>query len=270
MRARWILSGFIGACIGLVPAVANATTASLPFTIVSAGDSITRGFDAGFDCILQDCPQYSWSTGDSGVVLSQYARLLALNPALSGRNFNLAKTGAKMADLVGQLQIAGYFKADYVTVLIGGNDLCTSTTSTMTPTQTFFQNFYSALAQFFYYDPNGKVFVSSIPDLLQLWNTLHTNSNAVGAWSTFHICQSMLSTANTDADRTAVENQEAIDNYILANVCAAFPNCRWDGYAVNAFRFPVADVSPIDFFHPSVRGQADLAAVTWARSFWAT
>ena len=268
MPAKTLTVGLIALGIALVPLTAQASSTPVPFTIVSTGDSITRGFDAGFDCLLQDCPNYSWSTGDSGMVNSQYLRMLALNPGISGRAFNLARTGARVGDLASQLQVAGYFHAEYVTVLIGANDLCTSSAATMTPTQTFFTQFYTALAQFFYYDPNGKLFVSSIPDLLQLWSTLHTNSNAVGAWSTFHICQSMLSTANTDADRQLVAQQEAIDNYIMANVCASFANCRWDGYAVNAFRFPASDASPIDYFHPSVTGQADLGAVTWAASYW--
>ena len=268
IKRRWmcgLLGGLLG---GLVPITGAASEVPLPYTIVSTGDSITRGFDAGFDCILTDCVQYSWSTGASAQVNSHYSRLLALNPGISGRSFNLARTGARVADLAGQLQVAGYFKAEYVTVLIGANDVCTSSAATMTPTQTFLTQFYTALAQFFYYNPNGKLFVSSIPDILQLWSILHTNRNAVGAWSTFHICQSMLSTANTDADRQAVAQQLAIDNYILAGVCAVFPNCRWDGYAAFAYRFTVTDVSPIDYFHPSVSGQMHLSAVTWPTSFW--
>ena len=30
------------------------------------------------------------------------------------------------------------------------------------------------------------------------------------------------------------------------------------------------EVSKIDYFHPNVAGQADLAAVTWAASYWGT
>ena len=266
---RRSIGGLLLALIGaLAPISATSAETPLPYTIVSAGDSITRGFDAGFDCILTDCVQYSWSTGSSALVSSHYSRLLALNPGIAGRNFNLAKTGAKVADLAGQLQVAGYFKADYTTALIGANDVCTSSAATMTPTQTYLTQFYTALAQFFYYNPNGRLFVSSIPDIQQLWSLLHTNRNATGAWSTFHICQSMLSASNTEADRQAVAQQLAIDNYIMANVCAVFPNCRWDGYAAYAYRFTTADVSPIDFFHPSVVGQMHLGSVTWQTSFW--
>jgi len=267
MKLRFLCGAAIAGLACLVPVTASAAT-PLPYTIVSTGDSITRGFDAGFDCILTDCVQYSWSTGASGLVNSHYTRLVTLNPGLSGRGFNLAKTGARVADLAGQLQIAGYFKADYVTVLMGANDVCTSSAATMTPTQTFFTQFYTALGQFFYLNPNGRLFVASIPDVRQLWTLLHNNANATGAWNTFHICQSMLSATNTDADRDAVAQQEAIDNWIMANVCAAFANCRFDGYATYAYRFTAGDVSPIDYFHPSVTGQMHLGGVTWPASFW--
>jgi len=264
-----------GALIAVFAAVlgpSQAAAAAVPFpnSMVSTGDSITRAFDMNLDCLLKDCPQYSWSTGDSTQVLSQYRRLLAVNPGISGHNYSLAKTGSKVADLVGQLAYAGYFKADYVTVLMGANDLCTSSAATMTPTASFLNSFYTALSYYFYYNPGGHVFVSSIPDIFQLWATMHTNQNALNAWSLFKICQSMLAASNTDADRQAVVQQEAVDNYILANVCLVFPNCRWDNYATNTFKFPAADVSTIDFFHPNLAGQNDLAAVSWKASYWGT
>jgi hypothetical protein len=40
-------------------------------------------------------------------------------------------------------------------------------------------------------DRDPYVFVSSIPNLYQLWEVLHTNSLAGWVWADFHICQSM-------------------------------------------------------------------------------
>ena len=57
---------------------------------------------------------------------SQYRRLLAVNPAISGHGFNDAKTGAKMVDLDGQVTTAAGQGVQYLTVLMGANDLCTS------------------------------------------------------------------------------------------------------------------------------------------------
>jgi hypothetical protein len=152
---------------------------------------------------------------------------------------------------------------------MGANDLCTSSAITMTPTQSFARQFYTALAYYFYYNPGGHVFVSSLPDIYQLWSVLHTNSTATHVWNLFHICQSMLATSNTDADRQKVVDQEAADNSALATVCTTyFANCLWDNYTTFNFKFPVSDVSTVDYFHPNPNGQADLASTTWAASFW--
>ena len=255
---------------GPAPAVA-ATNPQLPNSMAAAGDSITRGFDVTGTCLLRDCPNFSWSTGSDSRVGSQYTRILGLNPAITGHQYNIAKTGAKMADLANQLVQAGYYKIDYVTVLMGANDLCTSSAATMTPTQTFVSQFYTALADYFYFNPGGHVFVSSIPNIFQLWATLHSNSSATGTWALFKVCQSMLAKANSDADRQKVVDQETADNQELGYVCTTFfPNCRWDNGATFNVNFPAAEVSKIDYFHPNIAGQADLAKVTWAASYWAT
>jgi len=256
----------------LVPVPALATTnPPLPNSIAAAGDSITRGFDVTGTCLLRDCPNFSWSTGSDASVNSHYLRILRLNSAIAGHQYNIAKTGAKMAALANQLVQAGYYKIDYVTVLMGANDLCTSSAASMTPAQTFVNQFYTALADYFYFNPGGHVFVSSIPDIYQLWSTLHTNLSATSTWSLFHVCQSMLAKANTDADRQKVVDQERLDNYLLGYVCTTFfPNCRWDNSATFNAKFSAVEVSKIDYFHPNVAGQAHLAAVTWAASYWAS
>ena len=268
--ARWLVGSVVaGVFVALFAVPAPAASIQLPNTMAAAGDSITRGFDANGSCLLRDCPQLSWSAGTDASVNSHYSRLVALNPGLSGHGYSVAKTGVKMVDLAGQLRTAGYYKIDYVTVLMGANDLCTSSAATMTRTYDLAVQFYKALAYYFYYNPDGHVFVSSIPDVYQLWSVLHTNARAKAVWSTFRICQSLLAASNTDADRQMVVDQEAADNSALAYVCTTyFARCRWDNMATFNFKFPVSDVSTVDYFHPSPAGQADLAATTWAASYW--
>jgi lysophospholipase L1-like esterase len=253
------------------PTAPAATTAvALPNSIASTGDSITRSFNATTSgCFLSDCPQYSWSTGTS-TVSSHYQRILAANPAIAGNVYNDAKTGAKMTALDGQVKTAAAQGVQYLTVMMGANDVCTSSRSTMTPTATLQSQFQTALTDFFAADPNAHVFVSSIPNVYQLWSVLHTNSTARSAWSSFGICQSMLASTNTEADRQAVLSQEQADNSALAKVCAQFANCKWDNLATFNYQFAASDVSTIDYFHPSVSGQTHLAATTWGASFWPT
>jgi lysophospholipase L1-like esterase len=269
-----LTSAALASAVSLAPAasVASAATTAvaLPNSMASTGDSITRSFNATTSgCFLSDCPQYSWSTGTS-TVSSHYQRILAANPQISGNVFNDAKSGAKMIDLDAQLKTAASQAAQYVTVMMGANDVCTSSRATMTPTATLQSQFQTALTDFFAADPNGHAFVSSIPNVYQLWSVLHTNSSARNAWSSFGICQSMLASTNTEADRQAVLSQEQADNNALATVCAQFVNCKWDNLATFNYQFAASDVSTIDYFHPSISGQTHLAATTWGASFWPT
>ncbi len=249
-------------------APASATTVALPNSMASTGDSITRAFDIDLLHVLQDSPQYSWSTGYNSKVNSEYRRILAANAGVSGHEYNDAKTGAKMAALDGQLKTAAGQNVDYVTVLMGANDVCTSSSSTMTPTATFQSQFQQAMADFTAADPHAHIFVSSIPNIYQLWSVLHTNFAAESAWTLYGICQSMLSLSNTSTNRQKVAAQEQADNQVLANVCAAYAQCRWDRYATYNFKFPASDVSTVDYFHPNLAGQNALAATAWSAGYW--
>ena len=250
-----------------------ATAVPLPNSMASTGDSITRAYDSTSNgCFLSDCPQYSWSTGTAAAtsVNSQYQRILAANSAISGHVYNDAKTGAQMSALDGQLTTAASQAVQYATVLMGANDVCTSSIATMTPTATFEAEFQTALTDFFNADPNAHVFVSSIPNVYQLWSLEHTNSTAEFEWQSFKICQSMLSASNTEAQRQTVLSQEQADNNALASVCAQFANCKWDNLATFNYAFKTSDISTIDYFHPSVSGQNTLAGITWGASYWPT
>jgi hypothetical protein len=138
----------------------------------------------------------------------------------------------------------------------------------MTSTATFRAQFSQATATLMAQDRKPYVFVSSIPNLYQLWQVLHTNSLARWAWANFHICQSMLAATNTETQRQQVVTREVAFNQVLADVCAAYARCRWDDKAVYNYRFSASQVSALDFFHPSLSGQAALAQVTWAASWW--
>jgi lysophospholipase L1-like esterase len=254
--------------VGLVAQPAWAAP-PLPSSMAAIGDSITRAYDVC--CSYGDHPGQSWSTGSTSYdgITSHYERIKQLNPAITGHAYNDAVTGAKMAQAPNQASQAVSQGARYVTILMGANDLCTSSPSSMTSTATFRAQFSQATATLMAQDRKPYVFVSSIPNLYQLWQVLHTNSLARWAWANFHICQSMLAATNTETQRQQVVTREVAFNQILADVCAAYARCRWDDKAVYNYRFSASQVSALDFFHPSLSGQAALAQVTWAASWWA-
>jgi lysophospholipase L1-like esterase len=256
--------------IGLTPAVAAATP-PLPASIAAVGDSITQAASSG-GSLGTDYPQNSWSTGTNATVNSHYLRLLALNSAISGRNYNRSVSGAKIADLNGQMQNVVALQPDYLTVLIGGNDLCTNTVGEMTSVTSFRSQFSTAIATLAAGSPNTNVYVSSIPNVYHLWELFKSNFWARFIWSVGNVCQSLLanptSTTGADVARRAAVAQRNVDfNTQLAQVCAASAHCRWDGNAAYNTVFTTSDAAG-DYFHPSISGQAKLAAVSWGASYW--
>ncbi|MGH9291228.1 MAG: GDSL-type esterase/lipase family protein [Acidimicrobiales bacterium] len=251
------------------PGHKRAQAAPLPTSIASLGDSITEAFDATpTRHILSDQPQYSWSTGYSPAVDSQYERLvLAGDRAVKGRHFDDASSGAKMFQLRAQAERAVAQRAAYVTILMGANDLCTRTAAAMTPVAAFRRELDQALSVLAA-RPGARVFVSSIPNLYRLWQVLHHNPIAESRWA-LGICPSMLSAHNSQGDRLAVVARERAYNSALASVCESFENCRFDHMAVFDYPFRASQVSTIDDFHPSIAGENELASLTWRASYWA-
>jgi hypothetical protein len=265
--ARIVVLALAVVSAGLVAQPAWAAP-PLPASMAAIGDSITRAYDVC--CAYGDHPGQSWSTGYTSYdgITSHYERIRQLHPAITGHASNDAVTGAKMAAAPGQAGQTVGQGARYVTILLGANDLCTSSPSTMSSTDSFRASFTQAMTTLMAQDPDPYVFVGSIPNLYQLWQVLHTNSLARWAWANFHICQSMLGATRTEADRQLVVSREQAFNQILADVCAQYSRCRWDGGAVYRYEFTASQVSALDFFHPSLSGQAALARVTWNSSWW--
>jgi hypothetical protein len=160
-----------------------------------------------------------------------------------------------------------------VTVLMGGNDVCTSSESTMTSVADYEAQFTAAMNTLTSGSPSALVFVATIPDVYQLWQLEKDNLTARTTWALFGVCQSMLanplSTDQADVDRRLRVRQHEIEfNDVLLRVCAGYRQCRSDGGAVFNTAYTTADISTRDYFHPSLAGQAKLAAGTWAVSYW--
>jgi lysophospholipase L1-like esterase len=270
MRRRLMIALLAaGMIVGLLPPVSAAATPALPDSMAALGDSITRAYDVC--CSYRDHPGQSWSTGGAWYdgISSHYERIRRRNSAITDRAHNDAVTGAKMSGAPAQASAAAAQHVAYVTVLLGANDLCTSSPSTMTPTETFKTQFSQAMAILNEQLPQARIFVSSIPDIYQLWKVLHTNRVARTVWATAGICPSMLGATRTEAQRQLVVAREVAFNQILAEGCQQYgANCRWDGGATYNYRLSASQVSVLDFFHPDLDGQAALASVTWAASWW--
>jgi lysophospholipase L1-like esterase len=255
--------------LGVLPVAAAGPTLPLPDSIAAVGDSITQAASSA-GSLGTDAPQNSWATGTSASVNSHASRLVAAGATTLTRH-NLSVSGAKMVDLPGQMLNAAAVQPDYLTVLIGGNDVCTSTEASMTDPAAFEANFRQAISNLRAGSPDTRIYVVSIPRVMGLWELFRNNFWARFIWSVGSVCQSLLasptSTNQADVDRRArVDARNQAFNEILARVCAETTNCHHDGGAAFATTFATADVSG-DYFHPSAAGQAKLASVSWAAGY---
>lgn len=231
-----------------------------PASVAAVGDSITRGFDA---CsVLADCPEVSWATGDDPEVRSLATRLLGEAEA-PARSWNYAVTGSRMGDLARQLTEAAGHKPGLVTVMVGSNDACRPTASSMTPVAEFRAGFEKALADFRAASPASQVYVSSVPDLQRLWEQGKDSPMVRQVWK-LGICQSMLAdplsaATGATARREQVRARVVEYNEVLREVCAKDALCRYDGGAVFQYPFGAQQLSRWDWFHPGKDGQARLA-----------
>ncbi len=241
--------------------------ATYPTSMAGLGDSITQAMDSDS---FGDKPWHSWSYGNEkrDGIESHAERLDSLNKRDPMVRHENAVSGAKMSDLAGQAQSAANQGAQYVTILMGANDVCTSSPSNMTPTGTFESQFRAAVDILTTQAPDAKVFVVSIPDVYQLWDIYHTSGSAQFYWGFFNICQSLLDSGRSEAERQQVRTRNSQFNDILASVVAETSGAgfdwHWDNYAAWNFQFTRSHVSTVDYFHPSNFGQAALADTTWA------
>ncbi|MEW2316825.1 SGNH/GDSL hydrolase family protein [Streptomyces bauhiniae] len=235
-----------------------------PDSVAAVGDSITRGFDA---CqVLADCPEVSWATGADTGVDSLAVRLLGREGAAE-RGWNYAVTGARMADLPGQMAEAVRRRPELVTVMVGANDACRSSVSAMTPVADFRADFERSMATLRKRLPRTQVYVASVPNLLRLWSEGRADPLGKEVWK-LGICPSMLRGADDLTEAATVRRQEVQHrveayNTVLAEVCAKDERCRSDGNAVFDYRFGTGQLSQWDWFHPSRDGQARLAEIAY-------
>jgi lysophospholipase L1-like esterase len=256
---------------------------SEPKRLVSFGDSITRAFDA---TLPADNLSQSWVNGTHGFFeklfglpdVKSHNQRISANFGDSGRkNVVLARNGADVGDLQGQAAQAAGKGYTYATVLIGGNDVCRDTIAELPTDHDFAVDAAIGLVELFNNLPDGAtVQVAAIPDVRHLYD-IGIDKTALGIVDCEQLwrlttdgfpCGSMLSPDNTEADREYVQQRNITYNNILhflTLIGAHKYTNLFISWTDRTFTYPFTadDVSNIDCYHPSSRGQRTIAQETW-------
>jgi len=245
-----------------VTAQAQSAAEAETFTIGAVGDSISAGFNA--DRLLNN-RDLSWTTGDSSTrrVNSHYFRLRELHPDLTIRGINEAIAGSVAADLVGQTQRLMRNQVDYVTIMIGANDVCTWEEADYVEKMRVFQNHVVfAVQSILTANANTRIVLVQIPDVYRIWELGSTRSCQT-KWNLFGMCKPLLGESRSAADREAFRARWRAANNTLANIAAMFPDRVLFDDSLGATPFEWEHVSRLDCFHPSIAGQNLISELTW-------
>lgn len=284
MKLRFtILSGFILSTLVASHAYALQSGQSTPKRLYSIGDSITRGFDA---YLPLDNKNLSWVNGYYGFwqrilglpnTNSHYQRIQNAFGSSGTQNWMSAEVGAEMNQFAQFASGVAGRNVTYSTVMLGANDVCANSPAALPTDAEFENNFRAGMNNLLNNLPNGAtVFVAAIPNIKQLYD-LGQNKKALGivnceiVWSVANICQSMLDSSNSEADRAYVMSRNNGFNTIMQNVTSEYQtNANSQGKklffqysSATTDPFTNSDISNIDCFHPSERGQKLISEKTW-------
>lgn len=240
----------------------------LPRSMAAIGDSITQGVGAD-PTTAAPASHLSWATGfhPPDPVKSHYERLLAAGAPIEGQAKNLGLAGSNMSDAPRQAAEAVASRAEYVTIMMGSNDLCVWSKKWITPHAKFECDFRLTMETLSTGLPDAGIFVLSIPDLYRVWFMLHDNPTVTDEWGWIRPCRSMFARFNTERDRQRVRDINRTFNETLERVSAEYPNSRFDGHAIFDRAYIASEVGS-DFFHPSMRGHKAISEISWQTGFW--
>jgi lysophospholipase L1-like esterase len=252
-----------------------------PKRLSSTGDSITEAIDAELPFANHWA---SWVNGYHGFwewlfgltdVYSHNQRITRNFGWWGRKNFMEAESGADMFDFPYQAAQSAGHSATYVTVLMGHNDVCQSHVWDIPTDEEFEGEFRKGLDNLKSGLPDGAtIYVIGMVDITRLWE-IARHKKALGIvdcqilWATslFDLfpCATVLSPL---ADREYALGRIEGFNKILQDVTKEYneDDSRHHYVYTNAVftePFVESDVSDIDCFHPSARGQKTLSEITW-------
>lgn len=165
---------------------------------------------------------------------------------------------------------------DYVTMMIGPNDICMESSRDMVSVNSYYSNVVRVVDEVLAKSPDSKMLVGSIPNIENLRNVakdakLHVGLSCEKLWKTIKLCPTL--TTISDPNERAIISQRVIDyNAALADIVRSRREVFGDRvrFAKKTYDVPFTkDHLSVDCFHPNPEGQNLLADVTFDSTWWA-
>jgi len=221
-----------------------------PYVVAALGDSISVGTNAKNLGVNLD---YSWITGSA--IKSHKTKILEIVEQAEFHNF--AVNGADIENIISvQLpHVLALDNLDYLTILVGANDLCHwNVYNYDSDILRFHQVLNQGLQRVFNKFPNVTVLMLTPPNLVNL-KKLKTNRCQV-VWNITNICPSLLRSQVTVDETSKFEMMMGDLNSTLSKMpkSSLYGDLRFNDVLFRS-SFEKKDVSGIDCFHPSALGQ---------------
>jgi lysophospholipase L1-like esterase len=190
-----------------------------------------------------------------------------------------ATSGRKMLDAPRQAQIVAAAAASlrpgqtaYVTFGLGTNDLCDDP---KTDPSLYESRLRFAIATLRSSLPSGsRILMLSVPDFAHFREITQADPSARNLLALVENSRRCAPFLGIDSPTTLVEAQAILDAYnaSLERVCAEIEaadgptgrlHCTFNAALLSNRDFAISDLSVVDYFHPSIAGQAKMAEAAW-------
>jgi len=269
------------------PTATSGPTAPLPALLGAIGDSYSQAYSVS-PAYLHDRPQFSWvmGTAKGDGVLSLLERFQALGD--SPVVVDAATSGRTMADAPRQADVVvaaakklAQGKTAYVTFELGTNDLCASP-NPMTGTVDFQVQLRTAILTLRTGLPRGsRILMLAVPDFPHFRDITQADAAARANLALPQNSDRCAPYLGTNGPSSTAQADSYLSQYdaSLKGMCDDIDAnegttgrlfCTYNASLLAESDFTIKDLSTVDYFHPSLSGQARMAANAWLADVWAS
>lgn len=313
---QFILAFFVLSFVCASSVVAKSSEVPLPHSMAVLGDSISEGMLVEFSTeygpslnrLLEMLKitsvdteeerkekfrlhfakiEHTWAGGDnpSDLVYSHYERLKEYVPDL--KHYNFAVSGDSSFELVNQVdrlleqEEKDDLSIDYITILIGANDLHAKKVAELTPPHIYSSNLETQFRRILDKDPNRRLLITGYPQIHEVFESTKDVVALDLILGVSYTCKEIRKSIYGQKILFKPEEKENYDiavSYLheyhhLLNVLRDRLNEDYpEAFIKTTDTYDsvqdAAKTMSIDCFHPSEWGHAEIAEHTWALGFW--